>query len=247
MIRNPLNVEARRARCSAPSSTTRTRRTLQGIEVEARKSLDFARPRVARVPLARRQLHLHRRRGRSHRGRARPRARPFFGAAPGPADALHRPGEEPAAVRSARVDRERRHHLRPARLGHQGDARCCSRSATCSTPPAAPSSTPSGESLSFTPDRYIDSFYQLDLIMSKTWRVDFLRGDLTFKVSIKNLTDSTRADHLRPRPDRERDRRALLQGRARLLVLAHLRSSERSETRTPNPTDPGCERRARHR
>jgi len=51
---------------------------------------------------------------------------------------------------------------------------------------------PSSRVASFTPDRYIDSYYQLDLNMSKTWRADFLRGDLTFKVSIKNLTDSTR-------------------------------------------------------
>ncbi len=51
---------------------------------------------------------------------------------------------------------------------------------------------PSGDVVSFVPDRYVGSFYQLDLILSQTWHVDLLRGDLTFKVSLKNLTDSTR-------------------------------------------------------
>jgi outer membrane receptor protein involved in Fe transport len=51
---------------------------------------------------------------------------------------------------------------------------------------------PSGDVVSFVPDRYVDSYYQLDLILSQTWHFDPLRGDLTFKVSLKNLTDSTR-------------------------------------------------------
>jgi outer membrane receptor protein involved in Fe transport len=44
----------------------------------------------------------------------------------------------------------------------------------------------------FTLDRYIDSFHQLDLTLSQTWYVELLRGDVTAKLSIKNLTDSTR-------------------------------------------------------
>jgi outer membrane receptor protein involved in Fe transport len=51
---------------------------------------------------------------------------------------------------------------------------------------------PAGQVLSFTIDRYVDSYHQLDLILSQTWPVELLRGDLTFKVSLKNLTDSTR-------------------------------------------------------
>jgi hypothetical protein len=45
---------------------------------------------------------------------------------------------------------------------------------------------PSGEVISFVPDRYVDSYGQLDLILSQTWR------SWIFKISIKNLTDSTR-------------------------------------------------------
>jgi outer membrane receptor protein involved in Fe transport len=52
---------------------------------------------------------------------------------------------------------------------------------------------PDGSVRSFTLDRYTDSFHQLDLILSQTWRIGLLGGgDLTFKASIKNLTDSKR-------------------------------------------------------
>jgi outer membrane receptor protein involved in Fe transport len=51
---------------------------------------------------------------------------------------------------------------------------------------------PDGRVLAFTIDRYTDSFLQLDLILSQTWRVELLRGDVTLKFSAKNLTDSTR-------------------------------------------------------
>ncbi len=59
---------------------------------------------------------------------------------------------------------------------------------------AAGSATESsnGGILSLTLDRYIDSFYQLDLVLSQRWAFDRIPGDLTFKASAKNLTDSTR-------------------------------------------------------
>jgi hypothetical protein len=41
-------------------------------------------------------------------------------------------------------------------------------------------------------DRYIDSFYTLDLIVSQSWSPEFLRGELGFKFQVKNLTDSVR-------------------------------------------------------
>jgi outer membrane receptor protein involved in Fe transport len=51
---------------------------------------------------------------------------------------------------------------------------------------------PDNSVLSFTLDRYVGSFYQLDLNVSQTWQLDFLRGELTLKLSAKNLTDSPR-------------------------------------------------------
>mgnify|MGYP001164768654 CR=1 FL=1 len=54
------------------------------------------------------------------------------------------------------------------------------------------SQNPAGTILDLTLDRYIDSFYQLDFVLSQTWYVELLRGDLSFKFSVKNLSDSTR-------------------------------------------------------
>jgi hypothetical protein len=45
---------------------------------------------------------------------------------------------------------------------------------------------PDGTVYSFTPDRYIDTFNQLDLVVSQEWR------GVTFKLAVKNLTDSER-------------------------------------------------------
>jgi hypothetical protein len=42
------------------------------------------------------------------------------------------------------------------------------------------------------PDRYLRSYGQLDLIMSQSWYIEAIKGDITVKASIKNLTDSTR-------------------------------------------------------
>jgi outer membrane receptor protein involved in Fe transport len=58
---------------------------------------------------------------------------------------------------------------------------------------------PNGRIISFTLDRYVDSFWQLDFILSQTLHLDrvstrwSLPGDLTFKLSAKNLTNTTRA------------------------------------------------------
>ena len=45
---------------------------------------------------------------------------------------------------------------------------------------------------SLTLDRYVDSFSRLDLIVSQTVHADFFGSDLVFKISAKNLTDTTR-------------------------------------------------------
>jgi hypothetical protein len=45
---------------------------------------------------------------------------------------------------------------------------------------------PDGTVYSFTPDRYIDTFNQLDLVVSQVWK------GVTFKLAVKNLTDSER-------------------------------------------------------
>ena len=49
-----------------------------------------------------------------------------------------------------------------------------------------------GGVIGFEFDRYIDKFYQLDLVMSQAFTIPRLPGDFIAKLSIKNLTDSTR-------------------------------------------------------
>jgi TonB-dependent receptor len=49
-----------------------------------------------------------------------------------------------------------------------------------------------GRVQSFTLDRYIDAYDQLDLVMSQKVHVEALGGDLVLKASAKNLTDSKR-------------------------------------------------------
>jgi hypothetical protein len=54
-----------------------------------------------------------------------------------------------------------------------------------------------------TLDRYVDSFHQLDLILSQSWSPRFMRGEWTFKLQLKNLTDSTRQLIYDPEATRE--------------------------------------------
>jgi hypothetical protein len=51
---------------------------------------------------------------------------------------------------------------------------------------------PSGNITSITLDRYIDSFSQLNLVVSQSWPLRFIDGDVTLKANAKNLTDSKR-------------------------------------------------------
>lgn len=52
---------------------------------------------------------------------------------------------------------------------------------------------PGGEVQSFTLDRYIDAFDQLDLVASQRFALPRELGAITLKASVKNLTDSRRA------------------------------------------------------
>jgi TonB-dependent receptor len=51
---------------------------------------------------------------------------------------------------------------------------------------------PSGQIIAYTLDRYVDSYYQLDLVLSQTLSFDFVPGSFTLEASAKNLTDTTR-------------------------------------------------------
>jgi hypothetical protein len=51
---------------------------------------------------------------------------------------------------------------------------------------------PDGTIFAATLDRYIDSYYQLDLNVSQSFELRFFPGNVTLKASMKNLTDSSR-------------------------------------------------------
>lgn len=51
---------------------------------------------------------------------------------------------------------------------------------------------PDGSVYAYVPDRYIDSYYQLDFVASQTFSLGVVPGELTTKMSVKNLTDSQR-------------------------------------------------------
>lgn len=49
-----------------------------------------------------------------------------------------------------------------------------------------------GVAIGYVLDEYVDSFYQLDLVLSQSFDVPRTPGTWTFRTSIKNLTDSER-------------------------------------------------------
>jgi TonB-dependent receptor len=51
---------------------------------------------------------------------------------------------------------------------------------------------PSGDVIAFTLDRYVDSFYELRATVAKTFQLPRSFGEMTFRITGKNLTDSPR-------------------------------------------------------
>jgi TonB-dependent receptor len=192
VVRNPLNFEGSSSALYRTFFNNENEATLRGIEVEARKSLDFLYPDLdllQHLSLGGNFTYIDAEVDRSEIEIARSEG--FFGTAIGDPDRFtalegsRRLFGQPEWIANADLTFDHPDWGTRATLVLFGisDVLDAAGSAVIN---------PNGEISSFTPDRYIDSFYQLDLILSKTWRVDFLRGDLTFKVSIKNLTDSTR-------------------------------------------------------
>jgi outer membrane receptor protein involved in Fe transport len=165
--------------------------TLLGVELEGRKNLGFTGPEIfeyfsvggnftyIKAEVDRSQIELD-------------RARPYFGTAAGDVE------------RFAGLQKSRRLFGQPEWIVNAdltfdqedwGTKVTLSVFAISSILDAAGSATlqPDGRTpLSLTIDRYVDSFHQLDLVISQSWYVDLLQGDVTLKASIKNLTDSTR-------------------------------------------------------
>jgi outer membrane receptor protein involved in Fe transport len=190
LVRNPLNLEGSSSALFRTFFNNENEATLRGIELEARKSLDFFGPELLQyLSLGGNFTYIDAEVDRSEIELVRSEG--FFGTAPGD------------RARFSGLEKSRRLFGQPEWIANTditfdhpdwGTKATLVLFAISDVLDAAGSSviSPNGSIISFTPDRYVDSFYQLDLILSKSFRVDFLRGDLTFKLSIKNLTDSTR-------------------------------------------------------
>jgi outer membrane receptor protein involved in Fe transport len=192
VVRNPLNLEGSSSALYRTFFNNENEATLRGIELEARKNLGFLYPDLdllQYLSLGGNFTYIDAEVDRSEIEIARSEG--FFGTAIGDPDRFtalegsRRLFGQPEWIANADLTFDNPDWGTRATLVLFGisDVLDAAGSAVIA---------PNGEIISFTPDRYIDSFYQLDLILSKKWRVDVLRGDLTFKVSIKNLTDSTR-------------------------------------------------------
>jgi TonB-dependent receptor len=192
VVRNPLNFEGSSSALYRTFFNNENEATLRGIELEARKNLGFLVPDLdllQYLSLGGNFTYIDAEVDRSETEIIRSEG--FFGTAIGDPDRFtalegsRRLFGQPEWIANADISFDHPDWGTKATLVLFGISDVLD---------AAGSSViaPDGGIISFTPDRYIDSFYQLDLILSKKWRVDILRGDLTFKVSIKNLTDSTR-------------------------------------------------------
>lgn len=190
VIRNPANVEASSDALFRTFFNNPNRGSLRGVEAEARKNFGFLGPDFAHyfsvggnftyidAKVNRTEAELNRSKG-------------FFGTAAGDRE------------RFSELEDSRRLFGQPEWIANidlsfdhpdWGTKITLAYFAISNVLDAAGSASinPDGSILSFVPDRYLDAYGQLDLVMSQTFHVERLNGDLTLKASIKNLTDSSR-------------------------------------------------------
>ncbi len=190
VLRDPTNFEGSSSALFRTFFNNQNDASLWGVELEARKALDFVGPQVLEyLSLAANFTWIDAEVDRS--AIELQRAASFFGTAPGDDE------------RFAGLSRSRRLFSQPEWIVNAdvtfdqpewGTKLTLALFAISDVLDAAGSTTlsPNGNVISLTLDRYVDSFHQLDLIGSQSFRFEKLPGELTLKVSLKNLTDSTR-------------------------------------------------------
>lgn len=202
VVRNPANFEASSSALFRTFFNNPNKGTLKGIEVEARKNLDF----LPRLDFARyfsvggNFTYIDAEVDRTEAELARSQA--FFGVADGDRE------------RFGDLSDSRRLFGQPEWIANVdlsfdqpdwGTKVTLAFFAISDVLDAAGSASigPDGSVFSFTLDRYVDSFHQLDLVASQTLRPAWLPGELTIKASAKNLTNSSRG--IIYDPDQTRD------------------------------------------
>jgi len=196
VIRNPLNFDPVSGALFRTFFNNPNEATLLGVEVEARKSLGFIGPEWTNYfSLGGNFTYIDAEVDRTEAELAR--SQPFFEAPPG----------EP--VRRRGLEKSRRLFGQPEWIANAdisfdqpdwGSKATLAFFAISSVLDAAGSAfiLPDANARDYVLDRYVDSFYQLDLILSqRIW------NGLVFKVSVKNLTDSKRAIIYDPEQTRE--------------------------------------------
>ena len=190
MIRNPID------KSTSPQALYRTffnnpnQARLWGIEIEASQEPRLPRRRFRAVLLDRRQLHVHRREGRPHRRRAAA-LDAFFGVTPGTIE-IHqglsksrRLFGQPEWIANADLSFDQPDWGTKATLAFFAISDVLDAAGVANL-------NSDNKVFSLTLDRYIDSYSRLDLIVSQSLHTGFFGGDLIFKISAKNLTDTTR-------------------------------------------------------
>lgn len=190
VVRNPLNAEGSSSALFRTFFNNPNEASLRGLEVEGQKSLDFlGLDFLSYLSLGGNVTYIDAEVDRTEAELARSES--FFGTAPGDAEEF------------SELEESRRLFGQPEWIANAdltfdhpdwGTKITLAFFAISDVLDAAGAAFLNNNNnvTSFTLDRYVDDFHQLDLIVSQTWRVEALRGDVTLKGSVKNLTDSRR-------------------------------------------------------
>ncbi len=190
IVRNPLNVDGGSSALFRTFFNNPNKGSIRGVEFEARKAFDFIPIDLAQYfSLGGNFTYISAQVNRTEAELARSQS--FFGVAPGDTAVF------------TELEESRRLFGQPKYIANVdlsfdqpdwGTKITLAYFAISNVLDAAGSASigPDGSVVSFTPDRYLDAYGQLDLVMSQTWHIERIKGDLTVKASIKNLTDTTR-------------------------------------------------------
>jgi TonB-dependent receptor len=196
VIRNPLNFESSSSALYRTFFNNPNEATLLGVEIEARKALDFVGPEwLQYFSIGGNFTYIDAEVDRTEAELAR--SEPFFGVPPG------------QSARYSGLEESRRLFGQPEWIANAdlsfdqpewGSKVTLAFFAISDVLDAAGSAfiQPNGQARDYVLDRYVDSFYQLDLVLSQE-----IWDGLVFKASVKNLTDSKRAIIYDPEQTRE--------------------------------------------
>jgi TonB-dependent receptor len=191
VVRNPVNAEASSSSLYRTFFNNPNQGKVRGIEVEARKSLDFfGIDGLEYVSIGGNYTYIDAEVKRTDAELARSLS--FFGAVPGDNERFRELSDtrrlfgQPEWIANADISFDHPDWGTKATLAFFAisDVLDAAGSAALNN---------SGQVVSYTLDRYIDSMTQLDFTLSQKVHVERLRGDLTFKFNVKNLTDSSRS------------------------------------------------------